>query len=230
MLKSTTALHRIIFIFTLSCTALPLHAETIRYVSDSLTIPMRTGTSNRHKIIKFLTSGTELKVMEQSEDGLYTHVRLDEDKEGWVETSQLMDEPSARQKLDELEKDMSTMGEKTGSLKKQIIDLKSQLKQSQNESNQLEQKNQSLTNELEKLRESAANPIAVAERNSVLENQIDDMQQTNQTLLRENAVLNDRNIKEWFMIGGGGSLISLFFGLIIPRISWRKKDSWGGSF
>ena len=46
--------------------------------------------------------------------------------------------------------------------------------------------------------------------------------------LKENARLSDDNIKEWFMIGGAVSLISLFFGLIIPNFKWRrKKDSWG---
>ncbi|MDH5483717.1 MAG: TIGR04211 family SH3 domain-containing protein [Gammaproteobacteria bacterium] len=228
MYKSNPVYQNIILALLLLSFTVPLQAETIRYVSDSLTIPMRTGTSNRHKIVKFITSGTELRVLEENEDRSYTRVQLDEDKEGWVESSLLMDEPSARQQLIKIEKRLGSANESAGELKQQINELQTLLKQSRNESNQLEQKNQSLNKALEDLRESAAHPIAVAERNAVLEASIEEIQQKNNLLSNENAALNDRSIKEWFMIGAGVSLISLFFGLIIPRINWRKNNSWGG--
>ena len=46
--------------------------------------------------------------------------------------------------------------------------------------------------------------------------------------MSENEELRDDSLKEWFLIGGGVSLFSLFAGLVIPNFRWRKKrDSWG---
>ena len=58
-------------------------AETIRYVVDDLTIPVRTGTSTRHKILRFVESGTRLEVLEVAEAEGYTRVRTPDGTEGW---------------------------------------------------------------------------------------------------------------------------------------------------
>ena len=44
-----------------------LFAKNIQYVSDELTIPMRTGPTTSHKILKFLTSGTMVDVLDVSD-------------------------------------------------------------------------------------------------------------------------------------------------------------------
>ena len=75
-----------------------VHAKTA-YVSDELTVPLRTGPSNQYRIIKFLRSGTAMKVLETSEDGKYTNVEIGGDKSGWVLTENLMDIPSGRDRL-----------------------------------------------------------------------------------------------------------------------------------
>ena len=69
-------------------------AEKVRYVSDTLTSPMRSGTTTRHNILKFLPSGTPVKILEIAEEEGYSRV-IAEDMEGWVENNRLMDEPSA---------------------------------------------------------------------------------------------------------------------------------------
>lgn len=53
-----------------------LFAKNIQYVSDELTIPMRTGPTTSHKILKFLTSGTMVDVLDVSDD-----------KKGYAESS-----------------------------------------------------------------------------------------------------------------------------------------------
>ena len=45
-------------------------------------------------------------------------------------------------------------------------------------------------------------------------------------LKQENRELENDSDQKWFMIGAGVTLVSLFIGLIIPNIRWRKKDSW----
>ena len=53
-------------------------AETTGYISDQLSVAMRSGASNQHRILKFLSSGAAVKVLETSEDGKYKLVEIDE--------------------------------------------------------------------------------------------------------------------------------------------------------
>ena len=205
------------------------NAETIRYVSDDLTIPMRSGTTNRHKILAFLNSGTAVKIMQQTDDGAYTQITVD-DKQGWVKTEHLMNNKSARDRLVIANNKLEENKSQIQALKQTIADLKQQNQQLDNRRKQLLNDNASLQSTLEELRSTAANPIAIHEKNQQLEAMIDDISTKNSLLMSENAKLNDNSLKEWFIIGAVVALGSLILGLIIPNIKWRKKDSWAGSF
>jgi SH3 domain protein len=51
-----------------------------------------------------------------------------------------------------------------------------------------------------------------------------------QTVQQENESLKDRTARDWFMVGAAVVLLGILVGLIIPRIRWRKKSSWGDTF
>jgi len=201
-------------------------AKTL-YVSDELSIPIRSGASNQYRILKFLQSGTPLTVMEQSEDGSYTRVTTSDDKEGWVETSKLMRNQSARDRIVDINRRMEQMKAREDGLKKSIADLQNERNELQQQYADLNRKYRALEDELEKLKRTAAEPIMISRQNRTLEHELAQERATTQALEQENQDLKDRGIKEWFMIGAGVSLGSLFFGLIIPNFRWRRKrDSW----
>ena len=83
-------------------------AET-RYVSDQLEIPMRTGKSTQHRILRMLPSGTPLEVLELDKENGWTRVRTPDGKEGWVLTRLLMDIPAARDRLARAEKRLAEL-------------------------------------------------------------------------------------------------------------------------
>lgn len=205
------------------------YAETVRYVSDDLTIPMRSGTTNRHKILAFLNSGTAVKVLEQTEDGEYARVFVD-DKEGWVQTDKLMNNRSARDRLVTANQKLEDSKQQIATLQQNIAELKQQNRQLEDARKQLQDDNNRLQATLVELRTTAANPIAIHEQNQKLEATIDEISARNESLMTENARLNDNSLKEWFIIGAVVAIGSLILGLIIPSIRWRKKDSWAGSF
>jgi len=206
------------------------NAETIRYVSDDLTIPMRSGTTNRHKILAFLNSGTAVKILEQSADGEYARVQVEGEKEGWVRTDQLMNTRSARDRLVTANQKLDDSKQQIAKLQQTIAELRQQNQQLDDTRKQLVSENSSLQSTLEELRSTAANPIAIHEQNQKLEATIDEISARNESLQSENARLNDKSLKEWFIIGAVVAIGSLILGLIIPNIKWRKKDSWAGSF
>jgi len=192
-------------------------AKDIRYVSDQLTIPMRTGTTMNHKILKFLDSGLPVVVLDQSEDEKHLLIALaaDESKTGWVEASLLMNAPSAREQIVAIKKKNQDLKNQHDELKQQIADLKKK-----------ELKLAEVQRTLAQLRKSAAKPILVAEENVELKKQLEAEQLRNKHLVAENVFLSDENIKQWFMIGAAVSIGSLIMGLLITRINWKKKDRW----
>ena len=212
--------------------ATPLFAKNTQYVSDQLTIPMRTGTTMNHKILKFLKSGMAVEILEFTDDQKYARVKLveDETKVGWVEMALIMPEPSAREQMVAMKARQQTLKEKQSELKQQLTDMNQQNSELQDIQQQLESKIQGLQDNLARLRKSAADPIRIADENQQLKQQLKQQQAKNQELIDENAFLADQNIKQWFMIGAAVSIGSLLLGIILTRINWRKKDSWAGSF
>jgi SH3 domain protein len=202
--------------------------ETL-YVSDELTVPLRSGATMQHRIISFLPSGTALEVLGASDEGGYQHVRLD-DKDGWVKTEQLMKTPSARAQLVSLNTRIDSLKAQLRQSGNSIAELNDRIKQLEADNRALEKNRDELAASLEELKQVAARPAAIAQQNKTLEDKLTSINAQFNAVQTENEQLRDRSIKEWFMIGGGVSLISLFLGLIIPSIKWRKRESWGGGF
>lgn len=229
-MKNTQLLKHIcgpfLFFVFLLLQPLQVWAET-RFVSDQLSIPMRTGASNKHRIVSFPRSGTPLEIKETSEDGNYVRVTTRDGKEGWVETQYLMNQASARDRIVGVSKQLEKAREQVKEYRQKINqlegdsrDLDSQLKQAQREIKSQE-------SSMEKLKRISANPVALANENKSLEDQVRKLTSENDQLKDENDMLSNESAKDWFILGAGVSLGSLLFGLLITRINWKRKRSWG---
>ena len=63
-----------------------VEAET-NYVSDNLSVPLRSGPSNAHRILhRGLPSGTALEVLGRDEESGFTQIRTNNGTEGWLPT------------------------------------------------------------------------------------------------------------------------------------------------
>lgn len=211
-------------------TTMPVYART-SYVSDELKVPMRSGASNAHRIIKFLKSGTALTVLGASDDNAFVEVEIPGGKTGWVAAGDLMDIPSGRDRLVSVNKKLNKVRQDNKELKKSIAELKTEIRQLKKEKNALESERINLSNSLDDLKITAANPLALSKKNKQLKKERDKAREQAAMLDRDNQQLRSNVAQEWFMIGGAVSLGSLIIGLIITRINWRRKrNSWGDSF
>ena len=238
MIKNKESINRVQFFSYLALSGLillgglisePVFAKTVRYVSDELKIPLRSGASTKHRIIKFVRSGTALTVLD--EDDKFTEVKTGNGKSGWVLTEDLMNVPSGRDRLAAATKEFSTSSEQIKDLKNTIAELKSGLKEVKNEKDSLQNERTNLSNSLEDLKITAANPLSLSKKNKQLKKELDKVRDNEAMLEKDNQQLRSNVMQEWFLIGGAVSIGSLLLGLIITRINWRKKrDSWGDSF
>ena len=206
----------------------PVFAKTVRYVSDELKIPLRSGATTKHRIIKFLRSGTALTVLD--EDDKFTEVETG-GKSGWVLTEDLMNVPSGRDRLAAASKKFSKSAEQIKELKSTIAELKGENRKLKGEKSSLKNERTNLSNSLEDLKITAANPLSLSKKNKQLKKELGKVRDNEAMLEKDNQQLRSNVMQEWFLIGGAVSIGSLLLGLILTRINWRKKrDNWGDSF
>ena len=207
--------------------AMQAWSET-RYVSDELSIPMRTGASNKHRIVYFPKSGTPLTVKETSDDGNFVRVSSSGGKEGWVETQYLMKQASARNRIVSVSKQLEKSRTKVKELRNKLSEIESQNKELGTQVKQTQREIKSQESSMEKLKRISANPVALANKNKSLEVQLSKLTSSNAMLTEENEELTNESTQDWFILGAAVSLGSLLFGLLITRINWkRKRHSWG---
>ncbi len=148
---------RILAIFLLFITT-GMVAET-RYVSDNLTIFLRTGPSHEYRIVGNLVSGEAVEIIVDDAANNASQVRLPSGREVWVDTEQLMTNKPASLLLQEvttqLKKLENNSNQKISDLQQELVkakelaavslDLQRQVEQLESDKELLEQKNDILS-------------------------------------------------------------------------------------
>jgi SH3 domain protein len=204
-------------------------AET-RYVSDSLEITMRSGKSTSHGITRMLRSGTPLEVLETDKKTGYSHVRTSSGKEGWVLSRFLMKGPAARDRLTTAEKKLAELELENRKMNTAMQAMREEKSSLQKEQNTLASEHRKVSQELSEIKRTASSALAMDSENKELKSRVVALERNLQTMQQENESLKDRTARDWFMVGAAVVLLGIIVGLIIPRIRWRKKTSWGDTF
>ena len=220
-------MRKIVFICLLGLASVHSHAQTVRYVTDSLKLEARQGPSLNHKIIQMLPSGTRVTVLDEDEATGYSHIALDDGTEMWILTRFLMDEPAARDQLAgalekfnrerEISRDLAsqleTLGQTAGEIEKSRSALATDKKV--------------LQTELAQIKQAAADTLAIKERNKSLSKRIEALSADLDAANHRNRALKERTERDWFLAGAGVLLGGMILGLVIPKIRWKRRRGWG---
>ena len=192
--------------------ALTCHAQTVRYVSDTLEVPMRTGASTGHRILSMLKSGTRVEVLRADAESGYSEVNTG-NTQGWILSRYLMDTPAARQILEPIELEKNK-------LKQQLNMLITRNKEVEISHEQLRETHERLSQELAQLRKTATNTLAIDEQNRLLQEKVVNLE-------KELQSLTDDQQQTWFLLGALVLLGGVLLGLIIPRLHSHRRRHWG---
>lgn len=200
-------------------------AET-RYVSDQLSINMRTGTSTSHRIIRTLKSGDAVEILERSDTG-YTLVKHRKTgAEGWVLERQLMNTPHARTFLKKLEDEVSSLQQQQLQKNDTNKELSARNAELEKQISSLETQNKELKTENDRKRRIYANAEKTQEKyNALIAESKKDKNIINNQLV-EIELLKADTQNQGFMMGAGVLFLGLLLGLIIPKIKFQKRSSW----
>lgn len=194
------------------------HARTA-YVTDSFDLPLRSGESERSKIVKMLPNGTQLSILGDNTENGYTYVQAANGAEGFILTRFMTSEPSARSQLESLQSKVQA-----------LQDENKLLKSTQASSQEVGKERDKLSTELSELQQTAANAIQLKQQRDQLQERVVSVERELQQLKRENQALTDSTNQDWFLYGGGLSLFGVMLGFILPKLSWRRRSSGWDTF
>ena len=216
-----------LLMFFLLAAAPALRAADVKYVTDIFEVTMRSGTSTSNAIIRMLTSGEAVTVMESDLASQYSLVETEEGKQGYVLTRFLEDSPAAREILQDLRVKFDQQQLRLDEQQTEITQLKQSLQQEQTDSQTLKTTLGASEQELSEVRDAAQNTLSILGQNKRLQTVVDQLREEKTLLSDTNAELSDSTAIDWFARGAAVSLIAFIIGILVTKIRWRKQDSWG---
>ena len=212
----------LICLFIVSATIAGIARAESVYVSDELEITLRSGPGVQNKITKMLKSGEMLEISSRNGDG-YAQVTTAEGASGWVLTRFLMDDPSARSRLDELTQREASLNTQQREIAKLRLNASSREKMLSG----MRTSNTSLKAELTKVKQVAADTLLINDKNNELTASLKTAVSKQNVLQLENERLKNNSEQAWFLRGAGVILAGMVLGLLIPKLRFKKKRKWG---
>jgi SH3 domain protein len=202
------------------------YGETL-YVTDRLKVTMRRGESTGHKIVHMLPSGAPVEVISRNPATGYAKVKA-QGSEGYVLIRHLMDEPSPREQLGELKQRLQELQQAPDQLQSKLASLQTEHKALRQAHEELQTLKQQLQQEVESIRNTAANAISIGNERNDLRTTVAALTRERENLKQENRDLSNRTAQNWFLIGAGVIIAGIVLGLILPHLRFqRRKTSWG---
>lgn len=215
----------VVLFLALAVLSMSLHAQNA-YISDDLNVAIRSGKTFQHRIMRFVPSGTRVEVLQTDDDG-YALIRTPEGTEGWLEATHLSQQPHARDRLAQAQRQMEGLRERITDHEQQIANLRAERDEAQSRVRETETELARLATEMETLRDAAARPMEIAEENERLRELADRHRARAEALDVQLAELRQTEQREWFLVGAGVAVGSALLGILLTRIRWRRRqDGW----
>jgi SH3 domain protein len=218
---------KIAFICLLSAVISPVHAQSVRYVTDSLRLETRQGPSTEHRITRMLSSGARVTVVEEDADTGYSRIALDDGTDVWILSRFLMSEPAARSQLAQALENFTREREIAEDLASQLETLGKTTSEVEQSRSALATDKKILQAELAQIKQAAAQTLAIKERNQSLNERLEALTADLDAAARTNRALKERSERDWFIAGAGVLLGGMILGLVVPKIRWKRRRSWG---
>lgn len=224
-MSKRSKLQRVIVLCAASFVSFTAFGESA-WVSDEFEVTLRTGPSTSNAIELMLASGTELELLEEDAESGYSRVVTPGGTEGWVLNRYLMSEPAAREQLAILTQQLTDANAEGTSMQSQLASIRGDSEAAQRRIGELEQENADAQAELEKIRRTAANVLAIDKQNMNLQQQLTDAEITVSILEQENDQLSSRTTRNWFITGALVLFAGILLGLLLPRMTWSRRSRY----
>ena len=198
---------QILFFLTFSIFgATAFSAEESAYIGANGPAEMKSGLSAQDKLIRNLEPGTPVKVLKNNLKLGYAKIQLEGGETGWIVAKFLSQEAPLRPKVP---------------VEPLLVEPEKKTPE------QLEQEVSRLQTELVAVRQASADVLRIQAERDQLQGSVITLKRELDTITREKNALNEDQKQSWFMVGGLVLIAGIILGVVLPRISIRRKNNWG---
>lgn len=203
-------------------------AQDVRYVSDTNTVPLRSGAGNEFRIVhRGIPSGTRLTVARTSSDGVWSEITTDRGTSGWIRSQYLMTEKPAKLKLDAAIEQAAKAMEKSKALAEELQTVKAERAQLLGQINATGGELDSVSTELSKLKQISGKAVQLDIDNRRLIEETENLRSQSEMLAAENRRLTDKLKSEDFLNGALAVLLGVIIALVAPRLVPKRRKNTG---
>lgn len=208
-------------LLTLILFGLLANAKSFVYITDQVDIPMRKDKTFGDNIVRSLSSGSKLAILQVSEDG-WTQVKY-ENSIGWVISRYLSNNPPARAQLEKLKRNYNAKQLLTTKQSKRNTNLEKQVKMLKNKNTELSMqisKSQAEKQHVEKIYKDA---LKLEHSNEKFATQVLQLKTEIQLLENNNTATQASSSRNWFITGGLVLFFGMMIGFIFPNFANRRR-------
>jgi len=196
-------------------------AESFVYITDQLDLPIRSDKEFGNNIIRLLPSGTELSLLQSTEDG-WAQIQFD-DTIGWIKSFYLSPDPSAREKLKKLTRTNNDNKLLITKLSTEKEDLENQLSLLKQENTNLVVQSSKSKAEKEHIEKIYQDALKLEHENEKLIQEKLQLKAELQLAENNTQIQKDTSSRNWFIVGAIVLFFGMMIGLIAPGLLNRKR-------
>jgi len=183
------------------------------YVSDAFQVTMRTGPAVDRKIVKILSSGQPLEMVEKGDE--WSQIRLPDGQEGWALTRFLTSSTPARLRLEALQRRFDALKERAAKGDTQASTLAEENKSLQTQLTQTTKQLEATTADYDSLRQASADVLKIKSDRDRLATQTAAQSDRIARLESDLSAARSKRNLYWFLGGAGVFVVGLGFGLAL---------------
>jgi SH3 domain protein len=198
--------------------------EKTVYVIDEFLVPLRETPCSRCTIVhRGIKTGSKMRLLEVV-DG-WGHVITARGIEGWMESQYLIDEPIARIKLNQQQKELAALKKRNRDLDKDFQELRAESKALRDQLDSSLGDTEAVASELAEIRAISADAITLNQQNEQLVKNNHMLQRENDALKANVDDLQKDKRNESFLYGGLTVFLGAILVILIPKLRGRKRFS-----
>ena len=200
---------------------LRVSAESYVYITDQLDLPIRSDKSFGNNIIRLLPSGTELSLLQSTEDG-WAQIQFD-DTIGWIKSFYLSPDPAAREKLKKLTRTYNANKLLISKLSGEKEELEGQLLSVKQENTDLIVQSSKSQAEKEHIEQIYQDALKLEHENEKLIQEKLQLKAELQLSVNNTQIQKDTSSRNWFIVGAIVLFFGMIIGFIVPGLLNRRR-------
>jgi len=210
-----------ILAFVLITLTFKVSAESFVYITDQLDLPIRSDKNFGNNIIRLLPSGTELSLLQSTEDG-WAQIQFD-DTIGWIKSFYLSSDPSAREKLKKLTRTNNANKLLITKLTSEKEELEKQLLSIKEENSDLVVQRSKSQAEKEHIEQIYQDALKLEHENEKLIQEKLQLKAELQLAENNTQIQKDTSSRNWFIVGAIVLFFGMMIGFIVPNLLNRRR-------